>query len=88
LYVHAYVSASPYFLNPAKQLFYVNVTIDPLQVTFTTCHPGKPKSIPEAKAGPKLTILDFTRHEIVNGILNVHGLQDQYVPGPVLGPPY
>jgi hypothetical protein len=55
---------------------------------YTTRGPGKPKVVPDSKPGPKLPILTFSRNEIVRRILEVHGLQDHYLPGPISGPPF
>lgn len=66
----------------------MNVVLERVTQTFTSRGPGKPKTIPDSKPGPKLPVLGFTRKEMVQQILEVHGLQDRYLPGPISGPPF
>ncbi|KAH7903057.1 hypothetical protein BJ138DRAFT_1197791 [Hygrophoropsis aurantiaca] len=70
------------------RLFYLEVTLERIEQTFTTRGPGKPKIITENKLGPKLALLKLSRAEIVREIYSVHGLEDRYVAGPVAGPPF
>jgi hypothetical protein len=68
--------------------FYLNVILERVKQTFNTRGPGKPKVVTESKPGPQLPILELTRKELVVQILEVHGLQECYIPGPISGPPF
>jgi len=75
--------------DPAEaRNFYLNVVLERVKQTFNTRGPGKPKIVAESKPGPHLPILELTRKELVAQILEVHGLQECYMPGPISGPPF
>jgi len=68
--------------------FYLNVVIERIEQTYNTRGPGKPKTVTESKPGPKLPVLELSRSAIIESILEVHGLQERYLPGPISGPPF
>jgi hypothetical protein len=68
--------------------FFVNVSLERVVHGFNTRGPAKPKTTTDSKSGPPLAILGFSRTDMVRSILNVHGLQDRYLPGPISGPPF
>jgi len=57
-------------------------------MTYNTRGPGKPKTVSESKPGPVLTLLDLSRTRFVENVLEVHGLQERFFPGPIPGPPF
>lgn len=68
--------------------FFLNVVLERTEATFNTRGPGKPKTVAESKPGPKLPVLELSRTELVESILEVHGLQERFFPGPISGPPF
>jgi hypothetical protein len=44
--------------------------------------------VSESKPGPKLQVLELSRTTLVENILEVHGLQERFFPGPISGPPF
>jgi len=70
------------------RLFHLNVTLECMEQTFTTRGPAKPKTVPDSKCGPKQALLRLLQSEVACSILEVHGLQDRYLPGPISGPPF
>ena len=66
--------------------FYLNVVIKCIEQTYNTCGSGKLKTVTESKPGPKLPVLELSRSAIIESILEVHGLQERYLPGPISGP--
>ena len=68
--------------------FYLNVVIERIEQTYNTRGPGKLKTVTESKPGPKLPVLELSRSAIIKSMLEVHGLQECYLPGPISGPPF
>ena len=58
------------------------------EATFNTHGPGKPKTVSESKPGPKLPVLELSCTTLIENILEVHGLQEHFFPGPISGPPF
>ncbi|KAF8958305.1 hypothetical protein BDZ97DRAFT_1923759 [Flammula alnicola] len=68
--------------------FFLNVILERTETTYNTHGPGKPKIVTESKPGPKLQVLELSHAAIVQSILEVHGLQERFFPGPISGPPF
>lgn len=74
-------------VDPPRE-FFLNVVLERTEATFNTRGPGKPKTVSESKPGPKLQVLELSRTTLVENILEVHGLQERFFPGPISGPPF
>ena len=66
--------------------FFVNVSLEWVVPRFITQGPAKLKTTTDSKTGPPLAILGFSWINMVHSILDVHGLQDHYLLGPISGP--
>jgi hypothetical protein len=82
----AHLGVAP-VVDPPRE-FFLNVVLERTEATFNTRGPGKPKTVSESKPGPKLPVLELSRITLVENILEVHGLQERFFPGPISGPPF
>ena len=65
--------------------FFVKVRPERVVHRFNTQGPAKLETTTNSKSGLPLAILGFSQTDMVCSILNVHGPQDHYLPGPISG---